>query len=134
MTDPEMISVIKILDSLGTAAFLGAPDMFPLLVLKSVNIHLIYGNGPLAAYAYVGYGAILTAGLGDVEGGYRFGNLAFKIMDKYNARELESPVIFTYNILIRHWKEHIKKSMAAGMEGYQIGIETGRLEFAALKW
>ncbi|MCP4601486.1 MAG: AAA family ATPase [Proteobacteria bacterium] len=131
MTEPEMIAASQIFTAIGNAIYRVDPDMFALLVLKSVHIHLKYGLHPLAASAYAGYGIILTA-LGDMEEAYKFGNLALKITDKYNAKELKPTIIFFYNALLRHWKEHIGKAAEAALEGYKIGIETGNLEYAAL--
>ncbi|MBU0991790.1 MAG: diguanylate cyclase [Proteobacteria bacterium] len=131
MSDPKILSIVQILTNLSTAAFQADPELSPLLFLKALNFFIENGNHPLAAIAYCGYGVILVAGLGDIKGAYRFGKLAFKIIDKYNARELKPSAIFRFNILIRHWNEHVKESIASAREGYQIGVETGNLEFAA---
>ncbi len=46
------------------AAFLsGSGNLFPLLVLKSVNISLRSGNSPESAFAYAAYGMLLCGAL-----------------------------------------------------------------------
>ena len=132
MTSKEMVAAVQIMSDMSVAVFNCAPEMYPLLCLKRVVVHLEYGSHPLMSLAFLSYGVILTAGMGDVEGGYRFGNLAYKIVRKYNARTLLAEVIFIHSALIRHWKEPLENSIRAGMEAYQVGIETGRPEMASL--
>ncbi|MBU0995053.1 MAG: AAA family ATPase [Proteobacteria bacterium] len=132
MTDPVMLSAIQILADIATASFSSAPELYPLLSLTGLNIHLKHGGHPLMATAFLRYGVILTAGMGNIEEGYRFGRLAFKIIEKYNARKLLAETILVFNILIRHWKEPLKDCVKPGMEAFRIGMETGKFEMASL--
>lgn len=131
MTNPEMLSAIRILADILSPSYQSASGLSPFIILQQLKIHLTYGNHPLAAYAYANYGIILIVGMADIDGGYRFGKLAFKIIDKYNAQGLKSDIVYLYNLFIRHWKEDDERCAAAGLEAYQIGIEAGSLSPAA---
>ncbi len=66
MSDPAKIQAVRLLMEIFPAAFLsGSGNLFPFLVLKSVNISLLHGNSPESAFAYAAYGMLLCGALDD---------------------------------------------------------------------
>jgi predicted ATPase/class 3 adenylate cyclase/tRNA A-37 threonylcarbamoyl transferase component Bud32 len=131
MTDPYKLAAMRILEGVASAAYFAAPDLFLLIVLKKVNLSVQYGNTPASSYAYAAYGLILSGEVvGDVDSGHQFGQLALRLIDKFNAKELKARVLLLVNYFIRHWKEHIKKTLTPLLDAYLIGLETGDLEYA----
>jgi predicted ATPase len=66
MTDQVQILVVRLLMEIFAAAFLsGSGNLFPFLVLKSVNLSLRYGNSPETAFSYGAYGMLLCGVLDD---------------------------------------------------------------------
>jgi predicted ATPase/signal transduction histidine kinase/tRNA A-37 threonylcarbamoyl transferase component Bud32 len=131
MTEVEPLAVMHILSSITALAYQTVPELFPLFALEQINLSIKYGNSILSAYAYVVYGLILCGVLEDIESGYKFGKLALGLLDKFNAKEVNARNSLTFNIVIRHYKEHIRETLKPLLETYYIGIETGDLEFAA---
>src|SRR5919202_3313308 len=132
MTDPYKLAAMRILSDVSAAAYFAIPELFPLIVFEQVNLSLKYGNTAISSYAYATYGLILSGEVvGDVESGYQFGQLALKLLDKFNAKELKSRTIFVVNLFIKHWKEHLKETLTPLRDAYLIGLETGDLEYAA---
>ncbi len=133
MTDPKMLAATQLLGSLGYAAYLyDNQNLYPVIALNNAYLTIRHGIHPAAAYTFSGYAIILIAGLGDIENGYKAGNLALKLLErKTNARGYTDRVHLMYNTLTRHWKEHLKKTIAPLREAYQTGLETGDVEFAA---
>lgn len=132
MTDPYNLAVMRILSNVFSAAYVAAPTLFPLLVLKQVNLSIKYGNTIASAYAYATYGLIMSGeAVGDVETGYQFGRLALRLVDKFNAKEIKARTLFVVNYFIKHWKEHLGKTLNPLRDAYSIGLETGDLEYAA---
>ncbi|WP_017748382.1 ATP-binding sensor histidine kinase [Scytonema hofmannii] len=132
MTDVNLLAAMRILSLVITFSYQAAPELFPLILLKQVNLSLQYGNAPLSAFAYVAYGLTLCGVMGDIEQGYQFGKLALNLLVKFNAKEVKAKVIQTFNALVRHWKEHTKEILPPLLEAYSAALETGDLEFAAL--
>ncbi|MBG1241743.1 trifunctional serine/threonine-protein kinase/ATP-binding protein/sensor histidine kinase [Nostoc sp. NZL] len=133
---PEMIegldmATMRILSTGASVAYAVAPELFLLITLKQINLSLKYGNTPSSAVAYVNYGLILSGVVGEIESGYQFGQLAASLVDKFNAKEIKSKIILTFNTGILHWKEHTRKILKPLLDGYSFGLETGDLEFAA---
>jgi len=137
MTAPDKIAVTQILAKTLSAAYIAAPDLMPLLVFRKVNLFAKYGNTNLAAFTYAWYGLILCGVVRDIQTGYQFGELALKLLEKFNAKEIKSRVLFIVYYFIFHWKNHLKDTLAPLLESYQTGLETGDTEYAswaALIW
>ncbi|MBC1221290.1 ATP-binding protein, partial [Nostoc sp. UCD120] len=131
MSHPEKLAAMRILTSATNAAFFSSPALFPLLIFQQVNLSVQYGNTPLSAYAYACYGTLLCGALIDIDGGYKFGQLALQVLEKFNARYLQAKVLFITNITILYWKQHLRSTLLGLQKSYQVGLETGDLEYAA---
>ena len=81
---------------------------------------------------FAGIGIILTAYKEDYNRGFEFGNLGIAIAEKLNAFEQKPKAIQSFNLLIRHWKNHMKDSIDEYLKGYFLSLEVGDLECAAI--
>ncbi|BAY13635.1 ATP-binding sensor histidine kinase [Calothrix sp. NIES-2098] len=131
MAEHETLAIMQILGSAIPVVYQAVPNLFPLIILKQIDLSLKYGHAPLSAYAYITYGMILCGTLGDIDSGYKFGKLAKNLVAKLNVKEVKAKVVFTMNAILRCWKEHIKETLKPLLENYSTALETGDLEFAA---
>ncbi|MEO1299285.1 MAG: GAF domain-containing protein, partial [Cyanobacteria bacterium J06636_16] len=131
MSNPTQLAAMRILTSVISPASFFSPQLFVLISLKALNLSLKYGNVDASAYAYGTYGQILCGIVGDINKGYQFGQLALKLLAKYNAKKFESKVLMLVNDFVVHWQAHLRETLAPFLEAYQNGLETGDLEFAA---
>ncbi|HAJ63464.1 MAG TPA: diguanylate cyclase [Cyanobacteria bacterium UBA8543] len=131
MTEPDKLAVMQILSRITVAAWIASPDLMPLLVSKQVNLSIQYGNALVSLFAYALYGLILCGIVRNIESGYQFGQLALKLLSQSNLHSLRSKTLFIVNISIIHWKKDGREMLQPLLEGYQSGLETGDLEFAA---
>ncbi|HBY76691.1 MAG TPA: serine/threonine-protein kinase PknK, partial [Cyanobacteria bacterium UBA11148] len=88
MTDPYKKAAMRILNSIVSATYFIAPSLMPLLTFKGVSLSVKYGNSFLAPARYAGYGIILCGFFGDIESGYRYGNLALRVLKQLNIRNV----------------------------------------------
>ena len=130
MNDPYQLAAMRILMQATSAAFQAKPEMLPLIVFTMVKLCIQHGNSPLAAYAYGLYGLLLCAFYMDFDSGYQFGQLSLTVLEQFNATELYAKVHCMFNVAVRHWKEHAKKTIAPLQEATQVGIESGDVEYA----
>ena len=70
--------------------------------------------------------------VGKIDLGYRFGELATEVQNRFDSKAQEARTIFAVNCLTRHWKEHARESSRDYREAYQIGLQTGAFDYAAL--
>ncbi len=129
MTEPELIAVIKLLQSIIVPAFGVKPEIgFPIVVYQ-VNLCIQRGYSDIAALSYAWYGTLLCA-VGEIEKGYHAGQLAMRLLEQFDAKPLICPVYNMFNSFIRPWKEHAKESLAPLQEALQNGLEFGSLDYA----
>src|SRR4028119_358698 len=126
MTDANKIAALRILTHMSPAAFVVAPDMFPLLVFKMVTLSLKYGNAPLSSVGYAQFATIHCAVLGDMDSGYRYGQMAQALLERFQTKLYNSLISLIFNAFIRHWSEPIRESLIGLVEGIQSGLEIGR--------
>ncbi|MHC0063492.1 trifunctional serine/threonine-protein kinase/ATP-binding protein/sensor histidine kinase [Nostoc sp. UIC 10890] len=131
MTEAKMLAVMSILSNIHALTYQAIPELLPLIIVKQINLSLQYGNAPSSAFAYVNYGVILCALVGDIESGYQFGKLATNLLSKLKIKEISAKIIGSFHPLVRPWKEHAKEILKPLLEAYFIATETGDLEFAA---
>ncbi|MEG5135555.1 MULTISPECIES: AAA family ATPase [unclassified Microcoleus] len=136
MTDPDKLAAIRILSIMGSASYIAAPNLLPLVTFKGISMSVKYGSSSFSAMGYSAYGLILCGVLGDIETGYKFGNLALNLLERLNARKVKSKTVAIVNYFIRHWKEHGRQTLQPLLLAYSTGLETGDLEYGtySLLW
>ncbi|AFY81870.1 AAA family ATPase [Oscillatoria acuminata] len=130
MTQPDIQAIMGILSKLNTAIYFSAPLLFPLAVFQQVNLSIKWGNTSESAYAYSCYGLILC-GLGDIDSGYQFGQLALNFLKQLNTKKVKPRTDYLVHSFIKHWKDPVQEMLTPLLEAYTVGLETGDLEFAA---
>ncbi|WP_449417644.1 trifunctional serine/threonine-protein kinase/ATP-binding protein/sensor histidine kinase [Phormidium nigroviride] len=130
MTDPYKIAALKILMSLVSPAYAAKPEILSLLAVTLVKICVEHGHSPLAAFAYVFYSIILCSAIGEIDAGYHAGQLALKLLDKFNANSLKCKVYELFNGFVVHWKKPAKEALPFLISGLQSGLASGDIEYA----
>jgi predicted ATPase/class 3 adenylate cyclase len=132
LTEPSERVAMRLLMEIFPAAFLsGSGDLFPYLVLKSVNISLRYGTGPESAFSYAAYGMLLCGALNEPAVGYEYGKLAVAMNDKLDDIALKSRVIYVYAMFIHHWSAHWSSMTPWFRKGIEAGYQSGDLLYLA---
>lgn len=129
MTAPLSIAAMEILTRIVPPTYIVKPQLFPVLVLKMIDLCLEYGNSRNSAYAYAIYGLLLCAS-GNIDSGYQLGTVALTLQEKFGAKEIQTKVDFIFNNMIRHWKESAINNLDHFLEGIQNSIEVGDIEHA----
>lgn len=128
MTDPKRIAIMQISRPLGSSAYLTDPKLMLLMVIKTFNLAIKHGHVPEAS-CYDSYGLLLCL-IGEIDAGYQYGQISIELIDRFEIKKNESQVLVTFNAFIRHWKEPIHSVLHPLLRAYQIGLETGELEWA----
>jgi predicted ATPase/serine phosphatase RsbU (regulator of sigma subunit) len=126
MTEKKPQSIMQILSLILAPAYEVAPELFLILVCQQVRLSIKSGNTDDSAYSYATYGMIV----GDIETGYKFGQLALRVLEKLNAKKLKAKVYDVVEGCLNHWKIHFRKTLKGLQEGYQTGVEFGDFEAA----
>ena len=125
MRAPKTQAAMQLLGMLPTAIFQGMPGLMPILSATMVSLSLQFGNAPESAVGYVIHGMVTSAFGSEVETGYRFGRLALKLLDRFNAPELKCMVLLNFGGFLQHRRESLRAMMPTVKDGYVAGMETG---------
>jgi len=133
ISNQNAIKALKIIVKIIPVAFITAPKIFSLLILKGLNVSIKHGNGPESVFIYACYGAFLCGKFNKFNQGKQFGELALHML-KSNPEQLEKvkcKILFVVSAFIIHWHDHARKTIDMLKEAYLSGKEND-LEFAAL--
>ena len=130
MTDPQKLAAMRIVNSIFSATYLAIPELMQLMVLKQVAISVRYGNASASAFAYANCGLILCGVVGNIDAGYQFGEIALRLLNRVEAKEIKAKILVNVNFFLRHWQKHIRDTLQPLLEAYSSAVETGDLEFA----
>ena len=123
----------RILAVAGTAAYNTDKGIFLLIVLQGILIHARSKIlKPLAAFGFAGFGIAVCSVFEDIDAGYQYGRLGLELLkypSAFKVRARSSQVFYT---LIAHYKTHRRKLIPHHYEIYQIGVENGDFQYAAL--
>ncbi len=100
-------------------------DLWRLLILINIQMYLKFANSD-SALTYISYGIIAT-NTGDPKAGYKFGQLALDINEKYQNIHTKAKVYTVMGFDIVPWNKHLKESLPYLNDGFYSGIETGDL-------
>ncbi|MBI3756484.1 MAG: AAA family ATPase [Deltaproteobacteria bacterium] len=132
MTDPHKLAAMSVLRKLSTLAYMGVPELYPLINFNAVNLSATYGNTLLSAWAYAAYGPMLCGIVGDIDAGYQFGQLALELVEQFDAPTVKANVIFLVNSFVKHWKEHTRETLKPLLNAHLAGLDTGVVGLSAL--
>ncbi|OUD12255.1 ATP-binding protein [Thioflexithrix psekupsensis] len=130
MRDEHKLSALRILVSIALPSYFVAPKLYPILEFMQVRLCIQNGNSPMAASAYASYGLVLCGTLNDLDAGYRYGQLALKVLEKYPSKEYHARVLTLVNAFSRHWKDSAKESAAALLQTSEWSLNNGNIEYA----
>ncbi|WP_308737878.1 ATP-binding protein [Nostoc sp. 'Peltigera membranacea cyanobiont' N6] len=130
MSDRTAQAAMQLLSLLSMPVYATKPELLPMLSAKMVWLSLEFGNTPASTIGYVAYGLVLCTFLGDVETGYRFGQLALSVLELLNAQSMKSFTFDLFGCFIQPHKEALRAALLTTKEGYKAGIETGDFLFA----
>ncbi|NOY70668.1 MAG: AAA family ATPase [Deltaproteobacteria bacterium] len=131
MTDPARIAAMRMLLVVSSPAFFAVPELLPLISFQQIRLSLKYGNARETPVALAVLGLIECGVTGRIDSGFTYGESALNMVRHLDAREHEAKTLVIFNSQIRHWKVHAKETLAPLLTAYQIGLETGDLEYAA---
>lgn len=132
LTDRKAKIASQLLMEIFPAAFLSASgEMFPYLVLKSVNLAVQYGNSPETAFSYAAYGMILCGYFNDTVQGYEYGKLGVNLIEKFDDIALRSRILYVYTMFVHHWSNHWTTMTPWFRKAIEAGYQSGDLLYLA---
>lgn len=131
MKDEIKLASFRLLVSIGPSIYYSSPNLTALAIFEMTNLSLRYGNCDESAFAYSTYGLFCCGYTNEFNTGYRFGQLAIKIADKFKGPN-QARGVWTANCFVNHWTRPLRESLKPFLDSYDLALNSGDLEFAAL--
>ncbi len=131
MTDQVKLASFRLLVSIGPSIYYSSPNLTALAIFEMTNLSLRYGNCDESVFAYSTYGLFLCGFTNEFKTGYRFGQLAIKLADKFKGPN-QAKGVWTANCFVNHWTQPLRESLKPFQQAYELALNNGDLEFAAL--
>ncbi len=130
MSNPFMHGAIRLIAAITPPAYWAKPNLLPLSVFKLIEITLKYGNSSESPSSYTAYGLILCS-LNQIDSGSFFGRIGLDLLERMNVQEQMPRTHFVMHTFVRHWKEHVTRTVEPLYSCFRKGLEVGELEWVA---
>lgn len=130
MSDVNKLAVMQILNVMFLNVYFTNPLLTPLVAVRMVSLSLDYGLSSISSAGFAFFG-ILSCSVGsDTEFGYRCGQLALQLLEKFKCAEFLPRVYSAVYGFINSWKYKSSEALEPLRNAHHIGLETGDIEFA----
>ncbi|MEM7129238.1 MAG: AAA family ATPase [Chloroflexota bacterium] len=130
MTDPVLLTAIRIMNSLSNVAWNLDINLRILVICKQMYLSLVHGNSEASPFVYANYGVILAI-MGHFDDGSQFSSVAYQLLERYSATAFKAKTYFLTCFIVRHWKEATRELLPDLSEAFRTGVEIGDLEYAS---
>ncbi len=130
LDNAEIESVMRVLISAISAAYLSDTNAFAVLVMALVRLNVKHGNSIYAGYVYTAFGILLGGALGLIPLGWRYAASGKRIFDRHPHENSLAKVYFSSYCFADHWKNDVRGSFPHLVHGYHTGIAKGDREYA----
>ena len=132
MIDRNKIATMRVLRCVISASYTVAPNLFALMVFRMVRLSAKYGKTRQTALAFAAYGIILSSAMKDVDAGNLFGDMALEMVRRDDIKEDLARINFIVYSFVRIWRYPLRDTLKPLLQNFQIGLDVGDLEYAAL--
>jgi histidine kinase len=129
MNDAIKLAATNILVTLIPPVYFAKPELLFPVILSLVSLSVNYGNAASSTYGYCLYGLLLCGAFADIEAGYEFGRLSFKVLEQFGSEPIQCQVFKVFASHIQPWKEPLQATLTNFLTAIQIGLETGNAEY-----
>jgi predicted ATPase/signal transduction histidine kinase len=130
MTDARVRAVLGLVVDALPATYIARPALFPLLVVKALNLSLRHGNSAESCFVYSCYGMMLVSIFGDIPGGFEYSKVALRLNEKLGDAKLRGTLLFMHGTFIIVWRRHITASFPILEQAFRASLDVGDLVYA----
>ncbi|KAG7349497.1 serine/threonine kinase [Nitzschia inconspicua] len=132
MNNPAKLAAMQMMNIMFLYAYIAVPSLAPLISLRMVKLTLEYGLCDVSSIGFVTY-AMLLCGIGsDFDEGYRFGDLAMKIFDKFDTKAWIGRIAAWFYGSVCTWRKPILMIFDPIKKAHRVALESGDIDFAML--
>jgi predicted ATPase len=125
MQDAVRVNLMQLLDKLITCLYMLEDDRLPLVIFRTLNWTMKYGNCASSAPGFALAGMILTGTLGDLQGGSTYGQHALTLLKNMQTMTTAARTMFCVYSFLFPWTQQARSTLKPLLQAYDIGLRTG---------
>jgi predicted ATPase/signal transduction histidine kinase len=131
VTDPEICATIDLFTEFLPCGYNAGARIFPLVVLKVLNVCLKSGSRETACCAYSVSALILSSFFGDIPSAYEFSEMSLKLNQRLNDTRLRGMLTFVHGGFVSFWRRPFSASPPVFERALKACLEVGDFVYAA---
>ncbi|OJJ14988.1 hypothetical protein BKI52_41275 [marine bacterium AO1-C] len=131
VADATDVLIIEILGNMAPPAYFINPNLWTFIIVQATALGLEKGNTPDLCTIYSSYGILCGVVFTDFVSGYQYGELSYKLSEKYNNLKRKCNACFVMGTFLTTPVKPAKETIPILKEGLQVGLQSGELQFAA---
>ncbi len=131
ISDPYIKAALPIMASMFGVVKFSSSGLRPMVMAKQVELSIQYGLTPSSAQAFAGYGGVLCGQFGQLDRGYKLGQIALAIDKQLPSRLTHHKTLSLFDSYVRHWKEPLSNTLDSLEYGHQLALDCGDIEWGA---
>jgi predicted ATPase/signal transduction histidine kinase len=131
MTNPDVLDALEAFTEIVAPALFTDARFFALVTCRMVSLSLEYGNSDASCYAYIWLGVLAGPHFGNYQAGFRFGKLAYDLVDKRGLHRYQTRTYAIFAGLITPWTRHVKTGREVLRRTFSASNRIGDLTYAA---
>ncbi|MBZ4418354.1 ATP-binding sensor histidine kinase [Myxococcus sp. RHSTA-1-4] len=104
-TDPNVRAIIRLLVTAMPCANIGRPRVFPLIVMRALNLSLRHGNTEDSCFTYSAYGTLLISVFGDIPSAFEFSEMSIRLNEKFGDLRQRGIILYLHAHFIHCWRK-----------------------------
>lgn len=129
--DPVVAAAQRILVRASSPAYYVLPALLPMLACELVVTSVQRGLSPATPFGLAVYGIVLNS-FGMLAEAHAYGELAGRLIDRWDDRRLEARTKLVINNNVCPWIVPLASKLDSLRDAYRVGRDTGDLEYAAI--
>jgi hypothetical protein len=135
MSDPVSLATLDVLTKVATPASYTDANLRSLVMCRAVNLSLEHGNTDASCFGYVTLGAAVAGPrFGDYAAGFRFGRLAYDLVDQRGLQRFKARTYVMFGNLVMPWTKHVRTGRDLVRRAFDVANAVGDLTFATLSY
>lgn len=130
MSDPVSLATIDVLIKVGTPAFFTDPNLWSLVICRTLSLSLDRGNSDGACLAYIGLGLIATNRFDDNRAAFRFGEIGYQLVERLALTRFAARIYLHFGAHLMPCVRHIREGQDLLRRAFETSIRNGDLIFA----
>ncbi|MBK8402448.1 MAG: EAL domain-containing protein [Propionivibrio sp.] len=130
--DPDIQAMLGILVDASPCVYIARPSLWPLILLKALNLSLRYGNAADTCGAYSAYSILLAGVFEDAPAAFAYSEMALALNERIANPRLRPVLLYRHGAFVSNSLQPFSDSEKFLQQAFVACLEVGNLVYAGL--